>query len=273
MQQLALELAPPPEPTFDSFFPARNAAAQAILLHAVHGMQAAETMADTALITAAATASKSALETPGPAQGADRAQQHDPFPQRGERFIYLWGPPGSGKSHLLHAFVAESARQGGVARYFRAGESIDSGDGDLQAAIDDVDGLDMVGQLALFDLYNRIRTGSGTLVTAGTRPPAELPLREDLRTRLGAGVVMRLEPLTDEEKAAALSEHGRRRGLALSPELIEYLLTHVTRDMGTQMAVIATLDRVSLERKRPLTLPLLREVLRLLAQRPAPLAR
>jgi DnaA family protein len=246
VQQLALELAPPPEPTFDSFFPARNAAAQAVLLHAVHACGQAKEARPEAV--------------PTPAQGA-------------ERFIYLWGPPGSGKSHLLHAFVAESARQGGVARYFRAGESIDSGDGDLQAAIDDVDGLDMVGQLALFDLYNRIRTGSGTLVTAGTRPPAELPLREDLRTRLGAGVVMRLEPLTDEEKAAALSEHGRRRGLALSPELIEYLLTHVTRDMGTQMAVVATLDRVSLERKRPLTLPLLREVLRLLAQRPAPLAR
>jgi len=245
VQQLALELAPPPEPTFDSFFPARNAAAQAVLLHAV---QVKDFLPRTA--------PPSALHAVQPLQ-------------LGERFIYLWGPRGSGKSHLLHAFVAESQRQGHAARYVHAGESIDAGDGDQRVAIDDVDGLDMVGQLALFDLYNRIRTGNGTLVTSGARPPAELPLREDLRTRLGAGVVMRLEPLTDEEKAAALSEHGRRRGLALLPELIEYLLTHVTRDMGTQMAVVATLDRVSLERKRPLTLPLLREVLRSLEQRPA----
>ena len=77
-------------------------------------------------------------------------------------------------------------------------------------------------------------------------------------------MVLRVEPLSDEEKRAALSEHGRQRGLALAPELIDYLLSHVTRDMGTQMAVVDTLDRVSLERKRPITQPLLREVLQLI---------
>ena len=225
MQQLALALAPPPEPTFDSFFAARNTAPVAVLR-----------------------------------QAATRDPKISHEPAAGERFIYLWGEPGSGKSHLLRAFVAEAS--GGAARYFRAGESIDAEDGDLLAAVDDVNGLDMVGQLALFDLYNRIRTHGGILVSAGSRPPSELPLREDLRTRLGAGIVMRLETLTDEEKAAAISEHGRRRGLDLQPELIEFLLSHVTRDMGTQMAVVDTLDRVSLERKRALTLPLLRDVLR-----------
>jgi DnaA family protein len=180
-----------------------------------------------------------------------------------EHYVYVWGPRGSGKSHLLHAFAAEAARHGTNARYIAAGESIPA-DASVVAA-DDAHQLDMVGQLALFDLYNRFRTAGGTLLTAGDRPPAELPLREDLRTRLGAGVVLRVEPLTDEEKRAALSEHGRMRGLALAPELIDYLLTHVTRDMGTQMAVIDTLDRISLERKRPITQPLLREVLALIA--------
>jgi len=87
-------------------------------------------------------------------------------------------------------------------------------------------------------------------------------LREDLRTRLGSGLVLRLEPLSDDEKAAALSEHAHQRGFRIAPELIEYVLNHVKRDMGTQMAVVATLDRVSLERKRPVTLPLVREVLK-----------
>lgn len=251
MQQLALELAPPPDPTFDSYFPARNAVALAVLRETLH-------------------ASPPQHRLENPLAGRD--------PGRGERFIYLWGPRGSGKSHLLRAFIAEAALANaaavaqnthcaGTARYFQTGDSIDTGDGGMVAAVDDVERLDMVGQLALFDLYNRVRTGSGTLVSAGTRPPMDLPLREDLRTRLGAGVVLRLEPLTDEEKAAAISEHCRRRGLALAPELIEYLLNHVTRDMGTQMAVVDTLDRVSLERKRALTLPLLREVLHLLGER------
>jgi len=180
-----------------------------------------------------------------------------------ERYVYVWGPRGSGKSHLLRAFAADATRNGTGARYIAPGESIPA-DASVIAA-DDAHQLDMVGQLALFDLYNRFRTDGGTLLSAGDRPPAELPLREDLRTRLGAGVVLRVEPLTDEEKRAALSEHGRMRGLALAPELIDYLLTHVTRDMGTQMAVIDTLDRISLERKRPITQPLLREVLALIA--------
>ena len=180
-----------------------------------------------------------------------------------EHFVYLWGPRGSGKSHLLRAFAADAARNGTPATYIAAGESM-SAEASVVAA-DDAHQLDMVGQLALFDLYNRFRTSGGMLLSAGDRPPAELPLREDLRTRLGAGVVLRVEPLSDEEKRAALSEHGRQRGLALAPELIDYLLTHVTRDMGTQMAVVDTLDRVSLERKRPITQPLLREVLALLA--------
>lgn len=182
-------------------------------------------------------------------------------------YVYLWGPRGSGKTHLLRAFALAAGGNGVLARYVAAGESIDAANGEQVVAADDAHRLDMVGQLALFDLYNHFRTGGGTLLTAGDRPPADLPLREDLRTRLGAGLVLRLEPLTDDEKAAAISVHGRRRGLELAPELVDYLLTHVTRDMGTQMAVIDTLDRVSLERKRPITLPLLREVLQLIGAR------
>lgn len=222
MQQLALELAPAPAPSFDSFFAARNGAVLAALHEALGGAQP---------------------------------------------YVYLWGPRGSGKTHLLRAFALAAGGNGVLARYVAAGESIDAANGESVVAADDAHRLDMVGQLALFDLYNRFRTGGGTLLSAGDCPPADLPLREDLRTRLGAGLVLRLEPLTDDEKAAAISVHGRRRGLELAPELVDYLLTHVTRDMGTQMAVIDTLDRVSLERKRPITLPLLRDVLQLIGAR------
>jgi DnaA family protein len=217
MQQLALELGPPPPPTFDSFFPGRNAASFAAL----------------------------------------RAALRD-----GERCIYLWGPQASGKTHLLRAFVAEPRQQ--VSRYAAPGDSLDNAAGETCLAADDVQSLDMVGQVALFDLYNRFRAAGGTLLAAGDRPPAELPLREDLRTRLGSALVLRLAPLADEEKAAALSEHARQRGFRIAPELIEYVLKQVRRDMGTQMAVVAALDRVSLERQRPVTLPLVREVLKLL---------
>jgi DnaA-homolog protein len=160
----------------------------------------------------------------------------------GERFVYLWGAPGSGKTHLVRAFAAAGGR-----------------------AADDVHRLDADGQAALFDLYNALRASGGTLAAAGAAPPDGLRLREDLRSRLGSGIVLQLHPLSEAEKAAALRAHAQARGIALPGDVIAYLLSHLQRDMGTQIAVLDALDRHSLEHKRPITVPLLRQALRSLA--------
>jgi DnaA-homolog protein len=161
----------------------------------------------------------------------------------GERFVYLWGPAGSGKTHLLRAFAAAGGR-----------------------TADDVDTLDPAGQVALFDLYNVLRASGGALAVAGNEPPdgprLRSRLREDLRSRLGSGIVLQLHPLSEAEKAAALRARAQDRGIALSGEVIAYLLTHLERDMGTQIAVLDALDRYSLEHKRPITVPLLKQALR-----------
>ena len=185
----------------------------------------------------------------------------------GERLVYLFGEPGSGKTHLLRAAVREAKAQGRTTLYAGAPHS----DLAMRAqcdvlAVDDIEQLDSAAQLALFDAFNILRAGKGRLFGAGTRPAAELPLREDLRTRLGSGLSLRLAPLNDAEKAAALTWHAAGRGLRLAPEILDYLLTHCRRDMGTQIAVLDALDRHSLEHKRPVTLPLLREALRTFEQ-------
>jgi DnaA family protein len=169
----------------------------------------------------------------------------------GEGFVFLWGPGGSGKTHLLRAFSAAAA----------------AGKRDAVAA-DDVARLDDAGQLALFDQCNRLRASKGALVASAEGPPADLPLRPDLRSRLASGIVLQLHPLSDAEKAAALAAHAAERGMALDAELIAYLLGHFDRDMGTQIAMLDTLDRYSLQRQRPVTLPLLKEALRALSGEP-----
>jgi DnaA family protein len=163
----------------------------------------------------------------------------------GESFVFLWGPGGSGKTHLLRAFsaAAEAAK--------REAETAD-----------DVARLDAPGQVALFDLCNRLRASNGALAASAEAPPAQLALRPDLRSRLASGIVLQLHPLSDAEKAAALSAHAVARGMALDRELLEYLLSRFDRDMGTQIAMLDALDRYSLQRKRPITLPLLKEALR-----------
>src|SRR6185436_6138199 len=113
-------------------------------------------------------------------------------------------------------------------------------------AVDDVEKLDATGEIALFDLFNRLRASGGALVASGPAPPADLSLRPDLRSRLAAGIVLQVHPLSEEEKAAALRERAATRGIPLGDEVIRYLLTHLQRDMGTQIAVLDALDRYSL---------------------------
>jgi DnaA-homolog protein len=173
-----------------------------------------------------------------------------------ERFVYLWGAAGSGRSHLLQAFASAA---GGS---YLCAPQFDCPAAAASVAIDDIERLDIVGQLAVFDLYNAMRQRNGTLVAAGSRPPADLPLREDLRTRAGSGIVLQLHPLSEPEKREALSRQASERGLRIGDDILDYLLTRFSRDMGTQMAVLDALDRLSLQTRRPPTLALLREALK-----------
>jgi DnaA family protein len=129
--------------------------------------------------------------------------------------------------------------------------------------LDDCDRLDDDQQIAAFALYNQIREAGGVLVAAASRPPAQLMLREDLRTRLAWGLVYQVQGLSDEEKVDALSKSADARGLVLSPGVLPYLLTHSRRDMQSLSAILDALDRYSLETQRPITMPLLRELLQL----------
>src|SRR5690606_37118565 len=93
------------------------------------------------------------------------------------------------------------------------------------------------------------------------RAPMAMPLREDLRTRLGWDLVFRLEPLSDDEKRTALAALAAERGLQLAPEVLNWILTRHARDMRRLTALLDALDRYSLAARRPITVPLLRAML------------
>jgi DnaA family protein len=158
----------------------------------------------------------------------------------GEAIVYLWGEPGSGRSHLL----------GAAARLNPA-----------LVVADDVERLDAARQQELFAAVNAARDGGAKVLAAGSLPPAGLALREDLRTRLAWGLVYQLRPLSDADKAAHLRAESARRGLPLSEELIAWLLSRLPRDFASLNAVLDLIDRHSLARQRPVTLALVREAL------------
>lgn len=157
-----------------------------------------------------------------------------------EAIVYLWGDPGSGRTHLLRAAARVNPQL---------------------VIADDVESLEPAAQQQLFAAINAARDGAAPVLAAGRLSPAGLALREDLRTRLAWGLVYQLKPLSDAEKAQHLRAEAARRGLRLSDEVVGYLLTRLPRDLPSLNGVLDALDRYSLAAKRPVTLPLVREAL------------
>ena len=191
-----------------------------------------------------------------------------------QRWIYWWGPEGSGRTHLLSA-IGSAAQELGL-EYFpltpnepiswvRLEEqlpALSTTNKPSVITVDDVDRLDERLVASLFRILNEIQ-GSQALhiFMAGNAAPGTLKLREDLRTRLGWGLIFQTHLLGDDEKIQALQQAAQARGLVLSPDVLPWLLNRFYRDMPNLMALIDALDAYSLETKRAVTLPLVRELL------------
>jgi DnaA family protein len=176
-----------------------------------------------------------------------------------EHFAYLWGDSGAGKTHLLQALAATAG-----SRYIAS----DAPDDQFAWApdvslylLDDCDRLSGARQIDAFALFNQIREHGAYMVSTGPVPPAVLPVREDLRTRMGWGLVYQIHGLSDDQKIAALTQAAEARGLTLSASVLPYLLSHFKRDMRSLSTMLDALDQYSLETQRPVTLPLLRDLL------------
>jgi len=181
-----------------------------------------------------------------------------------ERFVYLWGRPGSGRTHLLRAMTAAVQATGRSAVYVAGGTDSRLAEGASYRdciVVDDVDRLPPSVQIEMFNVYNNLRDSGGMLLAAGDAPPAQLALRPDLVTRLAWGMVFQIHPLTDDDKLQALTAYAAARGFRLAAEVAEYLLRHTQRDLPALLALLDALDRSSLEGRRPVTIPLVRELL------------
>jgi DnaA family protein len=188
-----------------------------------------------------------------------------------EACIYLWGPPGSGKTHLLLAACRVAGEEGRRVSYLDLEHTPGLKAGILEGLetldLVCVDGIDAVAgqrpwETGLFHLYNRARRTGAKLRVAGAAGPRELGLKlPDLVSRLGWGPIYHLYGLDDEGKLRALSLHARARGLALSDEVGRYLLRRFSRREAALFGAVQTLDNASLAAQRRLTIPFVKQVL------------
>lgn len=177
--------------------------------------------------------------------------------------LYLWGPAGCGKTHLLHAAATQWQEQGARVCAFSADEAPPWQFDEAARAvlIDDCERLDAAQQHAAFTMFVQAETHAVGVVAAGSVPPVDLPVREDLRTRLGWGLVFALAPPPEEQVRALLRREADRRGIFLSDDVMDYLLTRFERNLGVLMRLLDRLDTYSMANQRAVTVPLLKQML------------
>lgn len=228
MKQMALDLGLAPGPSLNRFFPGSNEAAlQHLRLQVADGW------------------------------GTPRS----PVP------TYLWGDMGVGKTYLLRA-VAEALReQGATVGWLDANTRFPSAFNERWSAVilDEVHFYNPVQQAAAFNWFvNATSPATGArrwVLAAGNVPPSDLKLRDDLRTRLGWGEIYQLHLLTEDQRRGVLKDEAKRRGLVLTDDVMDYMLKRFSRDLGSLMQLLSSLDSYSLREKRAITIPLLKDML------------
>lgn len=225
MKQIALDIGLAPGPTLNNYFPGPNTAA---LGH---------------LALWAGDKSRNSPRSPVP--------------------TYLWGNSGSGKTHLLKAVQQALREQGASVGWLDADMSEPAAFNDHWSAVlmDDVHLYSSVQQHAAFNWFVNAQTQHVAVLAAGELPPADLKLREDLRTRLGWGHVFALQVLSEPERRAVLRQQADARGVFLSDEVMGFMLNRFSRDLGSLMQLLDQLDGYALQTQRAITIPLIKSML------------
>jgi DnaA family protein len=176
---------------------------------------------------------------------------------------YLWGKPGSGKTHLLEALRASLREQGARVGWLDASVHTPEEYDESWAAVmlDEVHLYDPVQQHAAFKWFVNASTHRCWVLAAGDAAPADLRLREDLRSRLGWGDVFHLDPLDEAGQRQALRQEADARGIVLGAEVLDFMHKRFSRDLGSLKQLLDHLDGYGLRTKRAVTIPMLKSML------------
>ena len=193
------------------------------------------------------------------------------FDTDGEPFLYLWGPSGVGRSHLLQAACHQASARDLRTLYLPLEEL-----GHFPPLmLEDVERLDLLAiddlervvgrkrwEEALFHAFNRLRDSGKRLVIAADRPPRQLDVQlADLASRLTWGVTFHMGLPGDEERLGALQLRASLRGMQLPDEVARYILHRGPRQLGDLLRCLDVLDSASLSAQRKLTIPFVKNAL------------
>ncbi|RLA22897.1 MAG: DnaA regulatory inactivator Hda [Gammaproteobacteria bacterium] len=190
---------------------------------------------------------------------------------QGEQQLYLWGKPGAGKSHLLQACCLRAHQRNRTAFYLPL-EANKLPTPDILTGLETfdlicIDNIELCAgtsawELALFNFYNLHRENNHQLIVAAHCPPTLLTIElADLKTRMGWGLTLKLQDLSDIEQIAALTFKANNLGFEISPQVGQFLNKHYARDLPTLWDLLPKLEQATLIAKRKLTVPFLKQIL------------
>jgi DnaA family protein len=184
-------------------------------------------------------------------------QGDDPVP------LYLWGQASSGKTYLLRAAQHALGARGLSSAWLDASTTYAPDFDENWGAIfcDEVQHYDAAQQQLAFSWLAQARALHIPVLCAGDAAPAALDLREDLRNRLGWGLVQQVQPLSEAQTRAVLRQEADARGIVLSEEVLDFMLRHFSRDLASLMELLEHIDGYALYAKRAVTVPLIKTML------------
>ena len=225
MQQITLDIGTPLVPTLDNFYPGPNAEVHSYIREWL-----------------AAVSTASVASTVG---------------------VYIAGPAGSGKSHLVVAVAGALIGKGQLAGVLRPDSPAGLPFEPAWSAIilEDVQAYDSALQHTAFNWYVNAQSEHRAVFATGTVMPRALTVREDLRTRLGGGQVFHMKALSESEVRMVLRSSAQQRGLVLGEEVLDFVMHRFSRDLGSLMPLLAALDHYALQTQRAITIPFVKTML------------
>ena len=189
----------------------------------------------------------------------------------GEQQIFLWGPSGLGKSHLLQA-CCHKAQSLDFSSFYFSFSALELPDPELLMGLEvfDMVCLDNIEQIAgytawesaFFNFFNQHRDQGHRLIMSADCPPNQIAIQlPDLKTRLNWGLTLKLQSLSDHDKIKALIFKADKMGFEISAQVGHFLLSHYERDLPALWVLLTKLDQASLAAKRKLTIPFLKQIL------------
>ena len=188
-------------------------------------------------------------------------------PTRSPVPTYVCGASSSGKTHLLKA-VSQALQESGAQVGWRDAYMLTPpafNEAWVAVLMDDVHLYTAEQQHAAFNWFvNAMTPSTGAqrwVLAAGDVPPAQLQLREDLRTRLGWGHVYDLQVLSEPERRGVLRQEADARGVFLSDEVMDFMLKRFSRDLGSLMELLDAMDGYAMQSKKAITVSLIKAMM------------